>query len=62
LATLTHSGTIFLLGFATLFLSRVMMPGKICPLLGTVSGAGDRLGGGELVGSSPAGGAEGPAA
>ena len=36
--TLTHTGTVFLLGFATLFLSRLAMPEKIYPLLGTVSG------------------------
>jgi len=36
--TLTHTGTVFLLGFATLFLSRLVMPEKIFPLLGTVSG------------------------
>ena len=36
--TLTHTGTVFLLGFATLFLSRFVMPEKIYPLLGTVSG------------------------
>ena len=36
--TLTHTGTVFLLGFATLFLSRLVMPEKIYPLFGTLSG------------------------
>jgi nickel/cobalt exporter len=36
--TFTHTVTVFLLGFATLFLSRFAMPEKIYPLLGTVSG------------------------
>jgi ABC-type nickel/cobalt efflux system permease component RcnA len=36
--TFTHTVTVFFLGFATLFLSRFVMPEKIYPLLGTVSG------------------------
>jgi ABC-type nickel/cobalt efflux system permease component RcnA len=36
--TFTHTATVFLLGFATLFLSRFVLPEKIYPLLGTVSG------------------------
>jgi len=36
--TFTHTVTVFLLGFATLFLSRYVLPEKIYPLLGTVSG------------------------
>jgi ABC-type nickel/cobalt efflux system permease component RcnA len=36
--TFTHTVTVFVLGFATLFLSRLAMPEKIYPLLGTVSG------------------------
>lgn len=38
MVTFTHTATVFLLGFATLFLSRLVMPEKIYPLLGTVSG------------------------
>jgi ABC-type nickel/cobalt efflux system permease component RcnA len=38
MVTLTHTATVFLLGFATLFLSQLVMPEKIYPLLGTVSG------------------------
>jgi ABC-type nickel/cobalt efflux system permease component RcnA len=36
--TFTHTATVFLLGLGTLFLSRFVMPEKIYPLLGTVSG------------------------
>lgn len=36
--TLTHTVTVFLLGLATLFVSRYVLPEKIYPLLGTVSG------------------------
>jgi ABC-type nickel/cobalt efflux system permease component RcnA len=36
--TFTHTVTVFLLGFVTLFLSRFVLPEKIYPLLGTVSG------------------------
>jgi nickel/cobalt exporter len=36
--TFTHTVTVFFLGFVTLFLSRFVMPEKIYPLLGTVSG------------------------
>jgi len=38
MVTFTHTVTVFALGFATLFLSRFVMPEKIYPLLGTVSG------------------------
>ena len=38
MVTFTHTATVFALGFATLFLSRFVMPEKIYPLLGTVSG------------------------
>jgi nickel/cobalt transporter (NicO) family protein len=38
IVTFTHTVTVFLLGFATLFLSRFVMPEKIFPLLGTISG------------------------
>jgi nickel/cobalt exporter len=38
MVTFTHTVTVFFLGFATLFLSRFVMPEKIYPLLGTVSG------------------------
>lgn len=38
MVTFTHTVTVFLLGFATLFLSRFVMPERIYPLLGTVSG------------------------
>ena len=36
--TFTHTVSVFALGLATLFLSRFVMPEKIYPLLGTVSG------------------------
>jgi len=38
MVTFTHTVTVFFLGFATLFLSRYVLPEKIYPLLGTVSG------------------------
>ena len=38
MVTFTHTVTVFFLGFATLFLSRFVLPEKIYPLLGTVSG------------------------
>lgn len=40
MVTFTHTVTVFLLGLATLFLSHFVMPEKIYPLLGTVSGLG----------------------
>ena len=36
--TFTHTVTVFLLGLATLFVSRFVMPEKIYPLLGAISG------------------------
>jgi ABC-type nickel/cobalt efflux system permease component RcnA len=36
--TFTHTVTIFFLGFATLFLSRYVLPERIYPVLGVVSG------------------------
>ena len=36
--TFTHTVSVFFLGFATLFLSRFVLPEKIYPMLGTVSG------------------------
>ncbi len=38
MVTFTHTVTVFLLGIATLFLSRYVVPEKIYPVLGTVSG------------------------
>jgi ABC-type nickel/cobalt efflux system permease component RcnA len=38
MVTFTHTVTVFFLGLATLFLSQFVMPEKIYPLLGTVSG------------------------
>ncbi len=38
MVTFTHTVTVFLLGIATLFLSRYVVPEKIYPVLGTISG------------------------
>jgi len=38
MVTFTHTVSVFALGFATLFLSRFVMPEKIYPMLGTISG------------------------
>ena len=38
MVTFTHTVTVFFLGFATLFLSRYVLPEKIYPVLGAVSG------------------------
>jgi ABC-type nickel/cobalt efflux system permease component RcnA len=38
MVTFTHTATVFLLGFVTLFLSRYVLPEKIYPVLGVVSG------------------------
>src|SRR5580698_2188841 len=38
IVTFTHTVSVFALGFATLFLSRFVMPEKIFPMLGTISG------------------------
>lgn len=38
LVTFTHTASVFLLGFVTLFLSRYVLPEKIYPVLGAVSG------------------------
>ncbi len=38
MVTFTHTITVFFLGFATLFLSRYVLPEKIYPVLGAVSG------------------------
>ena len=38
MVTFTHTVTVFFLGFATLFLSRYVLPEKIYPMLGAVSG------------------------
>lgn len=38
MVTFTHTVSVFFLGFVTLFLSRVVMPEKIYPMLGTISG------------------------
>ncbi len=40
IVTFTHTVSVFFLGFVTLFLSRYLLPEKIYPLLGTVSGLG----------------------
>ena len=36
--TFTHTVTVFFLGFATLFLSRYVLPERIYPVLGVISG------------------------
>jgi ABC-type nickel/cobalt efflux system permease component RcnA len=36
--TITHTATVFILGFATLFLSRYVLPEKLFPILGAISG------------------------
>lgn len=38
MVTFTHTISVFLLGFATLFLSRFVLPEKIYPVLGVISG------------------------
>jgi len=38
MVTFTHTVTVFFLGFVTLFLSRYVLPEKIYPVLGTISG------------------------
>jgi nickel/cobalt transporter (NicO) family protein len=38
MVTFTHTISVFLLGFATLFLSRYVLPEKIFPVLGAISG------------------------
>jgi ABC-type nickel/cobalt efflux system permease component RcnA len=38
MVTFTHTVSVFLLGFVTLFLSRYVLPEKIYPMLGTISG------------------------
>jgi ABC-type nickel/cobalt efflux system permease component RcnA len=38
MVTFTHTISVFLLGFATLFLSRFILPEKIYPVLGVISG------------------------
>ncbi|PWU01007.1 MAG: high frequency lysogenization protein HflD [Terriglobia bacterium] len=38
MVTFTHTVSVFLLGIATLFLSQFVMPEKITPVLGTISG------------------------
>jgi ABC-type nickel/cobalt efflux system permease component RcnA len=38
MVTFTHTISVFFLGFVTLFLSRYVLPEKIYPMLGTVSG------------------------
>ena len=38
MVTFTHTVTVFVLGFATLFLSRYVLPERIYPVLGAVSG------------------------
>ncbi len=38
MVTFTHTVSVFLLGFATLFVSRYVLPEKIYPVLGAVSG------------------------
>jgi nickel/cobalt exporter len=38
MVTFTHTASVFLLGFSTLFLSHFLLPEKIYPVLGTVSG------------------------
>ena len=38
MVTFTHTVTVFFLGFATLFLSRYVLPERIYPVLGDVSG------------------------
>jgi ABC-type nickel/cobalt efflux system permease component RcnA len=38
MVTFSHTVTVFFLGFATLFLSRYVLPEKIYPVLGAVSG------------------------
>ena len=38
MVTFTHTITVFALGFVTLFLSRYVMPDKLYPILGSVSG------------------------
>ena len=38
MVTFTHTVTVFFLGFATLFLSRYVLPERIYPVLGAVSG------------------------
>jgi nickel/cobalt exporter len=38
MVTFTHTGSVFLLGFVTLFLSRYVLPEKLVPILGAISG------------------------
>jgi nickel/cobalt transporter (NicO) family protein len=38
MVTFTHTSTVFLLGFVTLFLSKYVLPEKLFPVLGAVSG------------------------
>ena len=38
MVTFTHTVTVFFLGFATLFLSRYVLPERIYPVLGAISG------------------------
>jgi nickel/cobalt exporter len=38
MVTFTHTISVFFLGFVTLFLSRYLLPEKIYPMLGTISG------------------------
>jgi nickel/cobalt exporter len=38
MVTLTHTASVFLLGFVTLFLSKYVLPEKLFPILGAISG------------------------
>ena len=38
MVTFTHTASVFLLGFVTLFLSQYVLPEKLFPILGTISG------------------------
>lgn len=38
MVTFTHTASVFLLGFVTLFLSKYVLPEKLFPILGTISG------------------------
>jgi len=60
--TLTYTGTVFLLGFATLFLSRFVMPEKIIRYWERCRDWRSFGRGASLFAVRPAGGAEGPAA
>ena len=38
MVTFTHTASVFLLGFVTLFLSKYVLPEKLFPILGAISG------------------------